>query len=257
MCQSPTGVFPVAPVETWTTLDHAPVVDLEQHLLRLVDLEVVPVAVARVRRVRALQSPPDVRRDAARAGEAVQLLEGDDRVGGVVRVEAVDPAGQRSGAGRAVARGCARSGRERQRRGRAGRRSRGPSSSAAEGAGGRDGDPDDVVGDPLRAEAEVDVIAEGPAARARGPSARCAPSSSPSPLGLSMARSVSGRPMHSELAAARRRARGGPGRRRHSTATDVEVRRVGGGSALLTRNAKRPFLSRLRRAQRRSRPSRA
>ena len=91
MCQSPTGVFPVAPVETWTTHD-APVVDLEEHLLRLVDLEVMPVAEPRVRRVRALQATPDVRGDSSCPGEAVHLLEGDDRIGGVVRIEAVDAA---------------------------------------------------------------------------------------------------------------------------------------------------------------------
>jgi hypothetical protein len=50
-------------------------------LLRLVDLDVVPVAVARPRCVRGLEPAPDVRRHATGAREAVHLLEREHRVG--------------------------------------------------------------------------------------------------------------------------------------------------------------------------------
>ena len=140
---------------------HAPVVDLEQHLLRLVDLEVMPVAEARVRRVCALQAPPDVRRDPSRAGEAVHLLEGDDRIGGVVRVEAVDPASRVVELGEASLDDAdARAARPERQVGQEDVRADGLL-PRAERPGGRDRDPHPVVGDARRAQAQVRVVAEG------------------------------------------------------------------------------------------------
>ena len=39
-CQRPTGVLPVAPVETWTNSQDSATDDLEENLPRLVDLDV-------------------------------------------------------------------------------------------------------------------------------------------------------------------------------------------------------------------------
>jgi hypothetical protein len=54
--------------------DDATAVDFEEHLSRLVDLDVMPEAVPRAWDVRDLEAAPDGRRDPASSREAVHLL---------------------------------------------------------------------------------------------------------------------------------------------------------------------------------------
>ena len=69
--------------------DHLAAPHLEEHLPRLVDLEVIAGA-CRPRNACAGEPPPEPGVDPARAGQPVHLLEGEDRFERVRCVEAVD-----------------------------------------------------------------------------------------------------------------------------------------------------------------------
>ena len=188
MRQRPMGVFPVAPVETWTTRKTRPAADVEEDLAALAHLQ-VRSAVAGTRAVRSPQPGPERRADASRAGKAVQLLERQDRLCRVVCVQAVDAAERKRELPEAAledadARPAGALGQVGDVHGRAQR-----ANDARELSGRLDGHLQDVVGRPPRGQAESAARRRVTSAPARGHRARRGPGVSPHPRGAAARRS--------------------------------------------------------------------
>ncbi len=160
MCQRPTGVLPVAPVDTCTTRTTCPWSTSNSTCFDLSTSMWCPYRYRGRGACADWSRRQTSRRDAAGSRQAVHLLEGEHRVGGVVRVEAVDSAQEvvelgepalENAHARPVGAIC-QVGQEDVRADRL--------LAADEGAGRGRGDADDVARDALRAQVDDRAAAE-------------------------------------------------------------------------------------------------